>query len=417
MHSIYYERNRNKVFLIYLAITLLLLFQDILQQYIKGFKWTDELVGVGLIPLTFILVIAKQIKFYKEEKIIIISFAIFIVLGLLSSYINKYQSINVTIYDMVIVSKFLGAYFFSRVFFYEINIREYYKYIKTVFRLITLVLFAVTVIDMVLGIYPKGDKRLLINSEKLLFFHPTYLAVFCIVVLAYLTLVSEDKVIDYVFIIQAMLVCASTFRSKAIGLLIIYIIFLYLAKRRIKLKASFVILAVLVMLIIFMPQIKFYYLDDTDSPRSVLTMTGLKIYSRFFPVGSGFGTFGSYISGVNYSPLYNEYRISSIWGLEKGNSFFISDTFWPMIMGQFGFLGLLVFCIILLNFFILIFKLNEFNIYNMLLALIPFTYLMIASTSESSFVNYYSVNFFIMTGMAVNQIKVYREQKNLLWRS
>jgi hypothetical protein len=409
MNSIYYERNHNKLFLLYFIITLVLLFQDILQQYVVVFKWADEMIGVCLIPIIFILFIAKQVKLYKEEKIIILTFSLLIITALCSSYIYKYQSMSAAISDLIIVSKFLGAYFFSRIFFYDINIRDYFKYIKIIFRVITFAVFSITVLDILFNLFPKADKRFYFSSEKLLFYHPSYLAIFCIVVLAYLTLVSENKVIDYVFIIQIMLVCASSFRAKAIGLLIVYALFLPFVKKLKKLKISYLIVATLLMVIIFIPQINNYYLNNGDSPRNILTTTSFKIANEFFPVGSGLGTYGSYISGVYYSPLYYEYNINNVWGLEKDNTSFISDTFWPMIIGQFGYLGLVIFIIILSNLFIIIKRLFNLSINYLFFALIPFIYLLISSTAESSFSNYYSVNFFIIIAMAVNQIKIYQE--------
>lgn len=390
-----------------MTIILLLLFQDILQQYVSVLRWADELFGVSLIPLTFILFIAKQVKLYKEEKVIIAVFIFLIFVGLYSSYINKYQGINATVSDLIIVSKFIGAYFFSRILFYDINIRDYFKYIKTVFRVITFITFSAVVLDILFNIFPKEGRKYLIYSEKLLFYHPTFLAVFCIVVLAYLTLVSENKVMDYLFIIQIFLVCASTFRAKAIGFLIIYSLFFPFVQKFKKVKISYIIIAALLMFMLFIPQINTYYFDNKDSPRNILTITSFKVAYRFFPIGSGFGTYGSFISGVNYSPLYYEYGIDKIWGLDKINYFFISDTFWPMIIGQFGYLVLIIFLVILGNFALLIKRLFTLNINYMFFACIPFLYLLISSTSESSFVNSYSANFFIMIGIAVNQIRIH----------
>ncbi len=406
MNSIYYERNRNKLFLLFLIITLILLFQDILQQYIPMLKWTDEIIGVCFIPISFISAISVQLKLYREEKVILIAFILFIFIGLCSSFVNGYQDISATVSDLIIVTKFIGAYFFSRAFFCTLDMKKYTVIIKMVFRGITLLFFTLTVVDIVFNIFLKGDKRFIFNSEMLLFSHPTCMAAFCITVLIYLTLVFEKKFIDYIFITQIMFVCASTFRAKAIGLLLAYILLVPLIKNVKKINPSHIILIAVLIFIVFMPQINSYYFSVEDSPRKILTETGLEIAARFFPIGAGFGTYGSYISGAVYSPLYYEYGLSHIWGFEKEDYFFISDTFWPMIIAQFGYLGLILFLVIISKFLILISRLLKLKINYLFYALIPFTYLLISSTSESSFVSYYSVNFFIMIGLAVNQIKI-----------
>lgn len=73
--------------------------------------------------------------------------------------------------------------------------------------------------------------------------------------------------------------------------------------------------------------------------RNVLYSTGWRIALDYFPLGSGLGTFGGWVAALYYSPLYVQHGLSAVWGLEEGGKF-LTDTFWPYIIGQFGFLGL-----------------------------------------------------------------------------
>ena len=72
--------------------------------------------------------------------------------------------------------------------------------------------------------------------------------------------------------------------------------------------------------VIFYDQIQFVFLDaierysvqeDTATqnvqPRIVLADAAVRIASDKFPFGSGLGTFGSWMSKVNYSDIYHEY--------------------------------------------------------------------------------------------------------------
>ena len=270
---------------------------------------------------------------------------------------------------------------------------------------ITAITFSLTILDIAFNIFPKGDKRYFMYSEKLFFYHPTYLALFCVVTLSYLTLVFENKLADYLFLLQILFVCASTFRVKAIGMILVYLVFLIPVKKFKNLKGIILIAAVILVVFCIIPQINVYYFDSGDSPRNLLTSTSFKVANEYFPIGAGFGTFGSYISGAVYSPLYDIYNMSSTWGLTKNNPFFISDTFWPMIIGQFGYMGLFLFTLIIIQFSLLIKKLHRIDLNILLFCLIPFVYLLISSTSESSFVNYYSVNLFMIIGIAVSQAR------------
>ena len=59
-------------------------------------------------------------------------------------------------------------------------------------------------------------------------------------------------------------------------------------------------------------QISFYYLSHDDVARNILTSKSMEIAKDYFPLGTGFGTYGSYISGVYYSSLYYKYDLYKI---------------------------------------------------------------------------------------------------------
>ena len=73
----------------------------------------------------------------------------------------------------------------------------------------------------------------------------------------------------------------------------------------------------------------------------MLTEGGFAVAQDCFPLGSGFATFGSAVTGTegNYSPLYYRFGYNNVWGLAPGYTFFISDTFWPTVVAQLGYVG------------------------------------------------------------------------------
>ncbi len=52
------------------------------------------------------------------------------------------------------------------------------------------------------------------------------------------------------------------------------------------------------------------------------------------------GRYGSWMSRLDYSPIYHEYGLDQIRGLRERNSQYATDTFWPMVLGEFGVVGL-----------------------------------------------------------------------------
>jgi len=75
-------------------------------------------------------------------------------------------------------------------------------------------------------------------------------------------------------------------------------------------------------------------------PRVALYVGSLAIARDFFPFGAGLGRFGSYMSEAHYSPLYDRYGLDAVFGLGPEYPVAISDTFWPMALGELGLLGL-----------------------------------------------------------------------------
>jgi hypothetical protein len=81
-------------------------------------------------------------------------------------------------------------------------------------------------------------------------------------------------------------------------------------------------------------------------PRIALYLGSLAIARDELPFGAGFGRFGSHMSREAYSPVYAAYGMDGMYGIKPERPIAVTDTFWPMVLGEagvFGFLGLLVF--------------------------------------------------------------------------
>ncbi|MBA2372804.1 MAG: hypothetical protein H0V74_01190 [Chloroflexi bacterium] len=86
------------------------------------------------------------------------------------------------------------------------------------------------------------------------------------------------------------------------------------------------------------------------SPARVALYTGsFRIARDHFPLGAGVGRYGSHMSRIEYSPIYHEYGLDRIRGLRERNPRYITDTFWPMILGEFGVGGLAAYGLLLVS--------------------------------------------------------------------
>jgi hypothetical protein len=88
------------------------------------------------------------------------------------------------------------------------------------------------------------------------------------------------------------------------------------------------------------------YVFET-SARSTISLGSLDVAAQYFPFGAGFGRYGSFIAAANYSPEYSVRGFESVYGLGSGDGEgdFLTDTQWPAILGEAGWLGAICFLI------------------------------------------------------------------------
>jgi hypothetical protein len=88
--------------------------------------------------------------------------------------------------------------------------------------------------------------------------------------------------------------------------------------------------------------------EAAGTPARVALLNGsIEIARDYFPLGAGLGRYGSWMSREHYSDLYYHYGLSKIPGLSPQFSDFITDTFWPQVLGETGVLGSAAFVLFL----------------------------------------------------------------------
>ena len=397
------KKGKSK-FIFFIITICLLVFQNLLQSIIKPMQYFDEALSLLSIPVLLLYYLKNKgngtIKKYNMYMLILM--AVLLGAGLFSTINYNYQPINFALSDALLVSKFFLAYLLSQLLFQDGFIKQYENKIYKITKVIIVVLFLLTISNYIFKIWPSQDFRFGLMTNQLFYSHPTYLAAICIFLLALLTLSSNKKLnIFYIALIYVMLL--STLRFKAIGAsIIILCLLLYLKHADKKVSVSKLGLLAVIAIVLAWDQISYYYIDLDGSARKVLNITSIKIAKDYFPIGAGFATFGSYFSSVNYSPLYMKYGINKVYGLEAGKANFMTDTFWPMIIGQFGVIGTVCYFMLLLLIFIKIqMEYSKDNKELYISKLICFCYLLISSTSESAFVNPISIPLAIVIGINI----------------
>ena len=158
----------------------------------------------------------------------------------------------------------------------------------------------------------------------------------------------------------------------------------------------------------------------TESARAVLTIGAPFIAADHFPFGTGWGTYGSAFSIEPYSPVYGMYWMAGIWGISQSYSSFVSDTFWPMVLGQCGYFGFAALLGALWIFIKKVFALWDYRCdfastlfyyrCDFASTLFLILYLLISSTSESAFANPVAVPMAFWIGFVLASHRKDREE-------
>ena len=133
-------------------------------------------------------------------------------------------------------------------------------------------------------------------------------------------------------------------------------------------------------------------------------ITSLKVFEDYFPLGPGFGTFGTDSAAKFYSPLNYRYGLNSIYGLNpdddiKGTSFY-SDTFYPLL-AQFGIVGVILFVAFLKKRWNNIKSLVNFELYK--ISIFLFLFLIIQCIAGNYFTSGDSLPVMLILGFLLSQ--------------
>lgn len=387
----------------YVLIFLLLVFYDVIEAYVPMANYWDELA-------TFVVLfwggysLWRNPQMSKSERSNWFFLILLVVIGALGNVFHPGLQTNpvAIVKDVLALCKFPAIFFvLERMTISQEKRAEVIPTLAKISRWILVVtLFAAVLGRFVdLGFYT-SDIRIL-PSFTFVFTNPTFFISSYVMLAAVLIAESLDR--NRLFLLLDCLLIFMAQRTKGYIFIAFLVLFVLLGEARImkilsavfgsdkqKAKPFRIILAVavvvLVTLIIGKSKIQFFLSNGLTTARMALHVVGIKILMDFFPLGAGFGTFGSYLSGRYYSNVYELYGIDKVWRMTRDNFDFISDVCWPYYYGQFGIFGLLIFLKLLISIFFRQFR-SMIPDASRIAMVAVWVYAMIASTSEAYFTN------------------------------
>lgn len=385
--------------LFWLLLINLLLFEMTIQS-MTGFTYIDEAATI-LLAIKAILALRDepQKKLNPDAARMLGCLAAIVFIGLASNFVAGVTvNLKPILIDLFACVKFPIALVSAYVVFRDNDnlCRLFMGEAKVL--LAVLLFFGILNLFVQVGDFGVDPRYGLRASFKFVFGHPETLNLAVVGML--LVLVSEVKR-NRPWIVVALIVMCLSLRSKAFAFVAIVWLLLSTWGKSGKLRGYQIVVGLLAAGLLGYDQFS-YYFSVEGGARNQLTRVGSIVANRFFPLGSGFATYASNITAepAYYSSLYYEYGLCTIDGLAPGKVTYLSDVFWPIVIGQFGWIGLILFCAMLV--FLAMFAYRASGTAGCRLAcILCFVYLLISTAAGTSFFHPVAVYLACCLGLVV----------------
>lgn len=433
MYSVLLKKYDSVKLLCFAGMIYLLVFQNPLEQLWNPFSYIDEIVALfGACFGLYDIAIVRKWHPSEDQLRFGIPLLLFAVIGLAGNLFFQYQPLKCVIIDLYTNLKFFFAIGTGYYLFADLDWENVRRTACRSVRFITLLLFVLFIADRIFLFWP-GEVRYGIYSAMLFYAHPTYLAGATACLLAMLMAFYEKKNLPYMM--MALVVMAFTLRAKSLASAAVYVIlFLFFVVFRWKLKLWHVAAAGAGSVAIAWDKIRYYFIDlSGHSARSVMLQRSFAVMKEHFPIGAGFGTYGSAEAAKHYSPVYVKYGLNvnyelrdvtdietamqliqrSEWLTELyqkdpvatlNRPVFLMDSFWPTIFAQGGILGTIVFLTILGILAKRCLEVERYDHYGHVAVLFVLAYLIIASFAEPAFFNSVAVPLAFTMGLIFSRV-------------
>lgn len=385
---------------ILVALIYLLALQSPLEGISGIFKYIDEFVAVaGLLCWGISSIHHGRFRIKHYVFAAVIPLTVFLLAGFAGNILYRYQPWSFVLKDLFTNFKFFMALLTGYALMPKCMNKAAMRHIGIHLRLITALLFAVFCIERVSPVFGETEVRYGLRSAQMFYYHATYLAGSMAFLITAMTVFYDKR--NLPFIGMTLLMLMFTLRSKAIVSAMVYVmLFMFLIVIKGKLKLWHFAVLGAAALVIGWEQISFYFIDlGGASGRSIMTSTSFQIMKDYFPIGTGFGTYGSAAAAENYSPVYMLYGFNDIHELASWNPMaFLNDTFWPIIIGQTGLIGTFAYLVLLVLVLTKVIPLARINRYCFLGGLFILVYLLISSTAEPAFNNAVAIPLAVILG-------------------
>lgn len=320
-----------------------LLYASVLPNGLAAMKYIDDILPLimGLIGCIYIL---REKKVTDVGMISLLLMSICIV-GLVSNYASGLTKIMPAMLDMFSFLKMFFVYLGTWGILYNRDsvLNDAIHYLAYIAKAFIAVGFFCALLNLAGVVNMYGQVRFGFKSFQFIYGNASQYGILVGVALAFVLML--DKKNNWVYEIMGVLTMILTLKGMSLIIAAVYVCLRLFSSRRIKIWQ----LALIGMILLFVLRYQIInYLMNEAAPRAILLRNGANIANEYFPLGAGFATFGSEMSGRYYSPLYIQYGMSTKRAFTYSSTTvnYINDTYLGMVMGQFGWIGTILLLII-----------------------------------------------------------------------
>lgn len=195
---------------------------------------------------------------------------------------------------------------------------------------------------------------------------------------------------------------------------------LYFMRGKFKFDRSQIVLqlGVLLFVVVLLGWERFdtYYVEGIDNEelaRPMMNKAAWQMLWDYFPFGTGLGTFATAASAVYYSPLWEQYGLNEMWGLQNygGSMAFHGDSFFASL-AQIGWFGIFFFTWFWLRRIKEISTISDMRYYRV--GMMAFFCTFIEWWGDSAFFSGKGMGYLMLMGICLNMAKPIKRKRKLL---
>ena len=379
----------------------LLLFQPIIEIILPPFSYYDEILAVSSLLSLFFSMAMRKSRFTREMKIALCLLFAIVVIGLFGNFLSGIVSDTFFILvDILACSKFFIIYFALKSILG--NTSYFVSYMVRESKVLLVLMLACLVINQFVDIGMTYEMRYGLKAFQFVFIHPTHMVTLSLACMAFIYSDASNGWKKYIGI--ALVLMAMSLRSRWVALALVIVLIIIFVRKG-STRAPFVVIGVgsVSAFLVGQAQMSVYYGSASESARGHLMTTALSVFQNFFPLGAGFASFGSGVTKTIYSPLYYQYGLQNVYGLAPNNPSYLTDTFWPVVLAQFGFLGLIIWLLLLIMLVVDFYRLGIAS-GMLVLSLTMIAAILISTTASGSIFSMQMITLLVafMTAMKAN---------------